>query len=307
MAIDPRMKKQQNSFHFLVLTALAGLVLISPVRADTIYVSNENNNTIDKIVTFQNSATVTLFANTGLNKPLALALDNSGNLYAANLGNGANGSIEKIDSSGNPSLFASAPGVAFGLAVGANSNVYAGFLSSNVVGQFGTNGQIISSSIWSAKSPWGMAFDASGNLYVADSSDNEILKFTPGGQSSIFATNGLSQPAGLAFDSSGNLYVSNGGNDNIEKFDSNGNGTLFFTSPEPALGLVCDSSNNVYAAFGSVIEKIAPNGQLTGLISSPLFSGAAFFAVQVPEPATWSLLALSAPLLLVLRRQRRRL
>ncbi len=79
------MKKRQNSFYFLALTALAGLVFISSIRADTIYVSNESNNTIDKIVTFQNSATVTLFANTGLNKPLALALDNSGNLYAANL------------------------------------------------------------------------------------------------------------------------------------------------------------------------------------------------------------------------------
>ncbi len=117
----------------------------------------------------------------------------------------------------------------------------------------------------------------------------------------------MNQPAGLAFDSNGNLYVSNGGNDNIEKFDSNGNGSLFYTAPEPALGLVCDSGNNVYAAFGSVIAEISPDGQPAALISSPLLSGAAFFAVQVPEPATWSLLALSTSLLFVLRRHRHRL
>ena len=77
---------------------------------------------------------------------------------------------------------------------------------------------------------------------------------------------GLNNPIGLAFDSSGNLFVACAGSGTIEEFDTNGVGTTF------ASGLN------------------SPN----------------FIAIQVPEPATWSLLALSVGVLLGSRRLRRR-
>jgi hypothetical protein len=107
----------------------------------------------------------------------------------------------------------------------------------------------------------GLAFDNSGNLYVANQGANTIMKFDPSGHASLFASSGMNQPMGLAFDSSGDLYVVNNGNLNhntIVKFDANGNGSLF------ASGLL-----NV-----------------------------GFIAIQIPEPASWVLVALGCAVLL---------
>src|SRR5260221_107524 len=50
-------------------------------RADTVYVSNSENNTIEK---FDSSGQGSVFANSGLGGPYGLAFDNSGTLYGAN-------------------------------------------------------------------------------------------------------------------------------------------------------------------------------------------------------------------------------
>ena len=105
------------------------------------------------------------------------------------------------------------------------------------------------------------------NLYVSDTGSNTILEFDASGHESVFATWGLNQPEGLAFDSSGNLYVASYGNDTIVKFDPSGNGSVFAN---------------------------------TG------FDRPTFIAIQVPEPSTWSLLALGAVTLFGGLRLRRR-
>ncbi len=48
-----------------------------------------------------------MFSTTGLNVPIGLAFDASGNLYVGNRGNGT---IEKFDPSGNASVFATGLG-----------------------------------------------------------------------------------------------------------------------------------------------------------------------------------------------------
>src|ERR1039458_5463666 len=63
---------------------LCALLLSSTFAyADTLYVSNYGNNTIEE---FSQNGSSSLFANSGLNAPMGLAFDNSGSLYVANYG-----------------------------------------------------------------------------------------------------------------------------------------------------------------------------------------------------------------------------
>ena len=87
---------------------------------------------------------------------------------------------------------------------------------------------------------------------MANVGHNMIEKFDSSGQGSVFASFRLAQPVGLAFDSGGDLYAADQFAGRIEKMDSNGNASVF--------------------ASGMNIPY--------------------FIAVQIPEPATWSLLTL---------------
>jgi hypothetical protein len=114
--------------------------------------------------------------------------------------------------------------------------------------------------------PRGLAFDSSGYLYMTIGGN--IEKLDSGGNGTLFANSGLVNPDGIAFDSSGTLYVANNeAPGSIEKFDSSGNGSPF-----------------------------ADSG-----LTNPMF-----IAFQVPEPATWSMLALGIGALLGGCRIRRR-
>ena len=69
----------------LALVPLLGLHFgIPSVQADTLYVSNLDNNTIVSFDTTASPPTPTTFASTGLDHPYFLAFDAAGNLYAAN-------------------------------------------------------------------------------------------------------------------------------------------------------------------------------------------------------------------------------
>jgi DNA-binding beta-propeller fold protein YncE len=160
-----------------------------------LYVLNGSDGTIEK---FDSSGHGTFFASVGLTLSQGLACDASGNLYVANVPILAPGSlirVNKFDSSGNQSVFAS-------------------FL-------FPANEMI----------PGGLAFDTSGNLYVAIDylfrpSPEFIYRIDPSGSQSLFTSSGLASPRGLAFGSGGDLYVANV-NGTIEKFDSSANASPF--------------------------------------------------------------------------------
>jgi secreted PhoX family phosphatase len=131
-------------------------------------------------------------------------------------------------------------------------------------------------------SPEGLAFDSAGNLYAANLGNNSIEKYTPGGSASVFASTGLSNPVGLAFDSAGNLYAAKQANSTIEEFTPGGSASLFANS---ANGV---SSNPHFLAF-------------TNDAGVPLA-----LANQVPEPATWVLLAMGGAVLLFQMHSRKR-
>jgi trimeric autotransporter adhesin len=109
--------------------------------------------------------------------------------------------------------------------------------------------------------PQSIAEDSAGNLYIADSDNNEIRKVTPAGIISTLAK--VSLLAAVAADSSGNVYFTNG--NQVGQVDAKGNvttvagnvSTAGFTGdggPASAallndpLGLTTDSAGNLYIA-----------------------------------------------------------
>ena len=89
-------------------------------------------------------------------------------------------------------------------------------------------------------------------MYVSNSENNTIEEFGTNGVGSVFASTDLDDPFGLAFDSAGNLYVANYANSTIVEFGTNGD----------------------------------PVSAYTGL------DGPTFIAIEVPEPASWTMAAL---------------
>lgn len=159
---------------------------------------------------------------TGLNAPLGVAFDSSGNLYVGN-GTAATPSIEKITPAGVRSTFVS---------------------GSTVVG----NTQDIK-------------IDSAGNVYNCDRTNNRINKFTPAGVRTTYAS-GITAPVGMAFESTGKLYVFNSMLFLVPVGGSGAStppvvATDFYSMQWVTL----DSSSNAYSGgFLGIIEKVSPSG-----------------------------------------------
>jgi sugar lactone lactonase YvrE len=293
--------------------ALAALAILAPGRASALpgdlYVANWYNNTIEK---FTPGGVGSVFANTGLSSPYALAFDNSANLYVANYGNST---IEKFTPGGVGSVFATTTVRPYALAFDAAGNLYAASLSSTIQ-KFAPNG-VGSVFVNDIANPSGLAFDSAGNLFVSDIATNHIVKITQGGVESVFASTGLNDPQGLAFDASGNLYAASYGNSTIEKFTPGGVETIFASSGlTNPLDLAFDATGNLYAAnvgsSNSTIEKFTPSGVGSVFASSggtyvgP--TGLAFehapVARPVPEPVSIALFGTGLLGLGMIRRRR---
>jgi sugar lactone lactonase YvrE len=238
----------------------------SGVFVDTggnIYVSDQINNRIQKFPPSSTSLTNAITvagrnvpdsADSGANKlnPSGIFVDNSGNLYVADLGNdrilefppgstsatsgviiaGGNGPDSATNQLNNPS----------GIFVDNSGNIYVADLGNNRILEFppgstsATNGIIVAGGNYFGSAanqltePTGVFVDASGNIYVSDQGNNRIQKFPPGSSSATngitvaggngfgSAANQLAEPTGVFVDASGNIYVSDQGNNRILKF-----------------------------------------------------------------------------------------
>jgi parallel beta-helix repeat protein len=257
------------------------------------YVSNDGNNTIEKFDAAGDD--LGTFANSGLNNPIGLAFDPSGNLYAANSGDST---IEKFSPTGvDLGVFAntglSAPtALVFDIAgnlYAANSNESA----SNSVEKFSPTGTDLG--VFASGPPpfnaYSMVFDSAGNLYVenADNSRNTIEKFSPTGTDlGVFASAGLSVPTGLILDSVGNFYAVNSTLDTIEKISPTGTdlGVFANTPSGRNFGIASDSAGNFYVTnyTNSKIEKFSATGIDLGVFASTGLNSPFFIAVQLLSP-----------------------
>jgi sugar lactone lactonase YvrE len=276
------------------VVALARLFL-SPhcAQADIVFVSNYTNNTIE---VFNSSGQQSAVVSNGLSGPTGLAF-NGGNLYVANR---SNNTIEVFNSAGHGSVFTSSGlNEPVGLAFDKSGNLYVANDGDNTIEKFNSTGQGTVFASTGVSGPTGLAFDTNGNLFVANTLGNTIEKFNSSGVGTVFANlaSGLDDPVGLAFDTKGNLYVSNVGVDPpfanaITKFTPGGVVTNFASGLNQPAGLAFDSSGNLYVANSgaATIVKYTSNGSGSTFASSGLYAPL-FIAIQVPEPATWILVA----------------
>jgi hypothetical protein len=145
-----------------------------------------------------------------LDFPAGLAVDDSGDLFVADLYNNA---VAEINSTGHLSVVAGENSTTAGAPV---------------------PGPATSSPL---NNPSGVAVGAGGELYIADTVSNDVLAVSPSGNLSIFAGRGsagpptpggassseLDNPAGVAVDGYGNVYIADTSNADIEEvFSGNG-------------------------------------------------------------------------------------
>ncbi|SEO87807.1 NHL repeat-containing protein [Mucilaginibacter gossypiicola] len=234
--------------------ALQGLVTDA---SGNIYIADYGNNNIRKISadgvvsTFAGSGDAGYADGTGtkatFNSPRALAIDGSGNIFVADLGNNL---IRKITPAGVVTTFAGSRGASYLDNATATSATF--------------------------NKPNGIAIDASNNIYVAEALNHTIRKITPEGVVTTFAGSNkqtalLGGPSAIAFDKSANLFIADQNGrileitkDKVLKVIA-GNGTngfaegvgtaAKFNSPQ---GITVDAGNNVYVSdyYNNRIRKI---------------------------------------------------
>jgi sugar lactone lactonase YvrE len=174
------------------------------------------------------SGAQSIVVSNGLSTPHGVAVDASGNVYIADLGNNR---ILKETLSG------------------------AGYVESTVA----SNG---------LNAPAGVAVDASGNVFIADSANNRILKETLSGGTyteSVVPTTGLHSPLGIAVDQSGSLLITDSYNAQVVKETySGGVYTQHFVLGGPTWpdGVAVDASGNIYvcAPTDDYVAKLTPTG-----------------------------------------------
>jgi sugar lactone lactonase YvrE len=182
--------------------------------------------------------------------------------------------IDKVDSSGSVTLFATMPASSSpqGLAFDSGGNLYAVAYNTDQISKIAPGGVVsLFATLPSSSGNTGLAIDGSGNLYAANIYSGQISKITPGGVVSLFAT--VASPVGLAFDGSGNLYAANFGTGQISKITPGGTVSLFATLPGGSYptGLAFDTSGNLFASDqnNGQISKITPSGAVSLFASLP--------------------------------------
>jgi uncharacterized protein (TIGR03437 family) len=213
-----------------------------------------------------------------LNLPFGLAVDFSGNLFIADLGNNR---VRRVAPDGTITTYAGG-------------------------GTGGDAGPALDSRL---RAPRNLAIDSSGNLYISEFDAHAVRRVAPGGVISTVAGKGvagfggdgglaiwaqLSFPAGLAVDPSGNLYIADSGNNRVRKVDASGFirtylGGTEATAIEGPAGLAMNAAGTLYVADNTfAIRAYSAGGAWTNFAGSALpgYSGDGLPAVlaQLTRP-----------------------
>ena len=202
----------------------------------------------------------------GINGPVPVAIDGSGNVWVGNTTTGVN-SVSELNPVGAPVSGSSGytgGGVVdpYSIAIDNSGNVWTGNVTPNSLSEFNSAGSAISGASGytggGLLSPWAIAFDGSGDVWVVDNVGSRLSEFNSSGSpitgSSGYTGGGLNAPVALALATSGNIWVSNDTAVNgVSEFNSSGtalSGSGGYTGGglTDAWGIAIDGSGNVWAA-----------------------------------------------------------
>ena len=177
--------------------------------------------------------------------PTGLAFGPDGFLYASSR---AEGSIHRIASTGEVSLFAEGLGIATGIAFDPAGNLYVGDRSGTIFKMASTSGLPDPASIFvfatlePSMAAYHLAFNSAGTLFVTGpttSSNQAVHAIAPDGTTSVFFQ-GLGRAQGAAVDIKDNLYVA---------ASLHGRRGIVRITPHGEASLVVSGSNLVGLAF----------------------------------------------------------
>ena len=214
-----------------------------------------------------------------------LAVDSAGNVYAANSLVG--GTIEKFDTNGVGTVFASHLYPSYGMAMDASNNIYVAYDGENLIYKYAANGSGAVFSTNSLNAPANIAFDSLGNLFAVNAGTNTIVKINAAGQASVFATNTMSYTGtfgpGLAVDPSNNVYVLGDLiGTTLVRYTPAGVPSNFADDP----GLTYPHGNAQGMAFDSATNLYVANFYSGNIYKFDRFGNGTVFASGLNEPVT---------------------
>jgi len=210
----------------------------------------------------------------GFSFPDEVAVDGSGNVYVADLGNSA---VKEIPAGSSVAGTVVSGFLPAGVAVDAAGNVYVTDYSNLEVKKIpaGNLAPVVIGSGYSK--PKGIAVDAAGNVYVSDAGTNTVYKIVPGGSGTglPLITTGLAFPYGLAVDALGDIFIADQSHNAVKELPVTGGPLITlgsgFSNPQ---GVAVDPSGNVFVGdFSNGEVKEIPAGNGTPVILGSGFSG----------------------------------
>jgi streptogramin lyase len=239
----------------------AGAVVLSDGSGTPFATGYVQGTGVSPLVGFDGGSPAPLI--TGMDAPLGVTVDASGNIIVAN--------------SGTKDVLLNAPG-------GGQSQVGSGFVNPTGVAEDGAGNIFVADSgsvyeiakvtgaqtnlnISGLTNPNDLAIDGAGNLYISEPNLGKVMKVTPAGIQTSVGT-GLNAPRGLAVDAGGNVYIADYAAGNVYVVAPSGTQSTISGLGGPS-GVAVDAAGNVYVAvYGSgELVEVAPGGARTTLAS----------------------------------------
>jgi hypothetical protein len=184
---------------------------------------------------------------TGVDHPLSLAVDASGDVFVGDYEN----RVLELPAGGGSLTTVPVTGLnrAFGVAVDGAGDVFiADYYNQQVLEVPAGGGTQVTLPLTGLQGPSGLAVDGAGDVFVSDTS-NQVLELPAGGGAQIAIGSGWNNPRGLAVDGAGDVFVADNGSGNLLEVPAGNSQTVTvaggFNGP---IGIAVDAAGDVFVA-----------------------------------------------------------